>query len=109
VRQVPAAEIERIIIDQLRPLLRTPEIIVQTWRAARRTNQQLRESDVRSALVGFDDFWNELFPAEQARIIELLVERIDLRPDNLDIALRIEGLTSLCEELRQPAIKQAAE
>lgn len=39
VRQVPAAEIERIVIDQIRSLLQTPEIIVQTWRAARKTDR----------------------------------------------------------------------
>ena len=36
----------------------------------------------------------------QARIVELLVERVDLQPDGIDLRLRIEGLTSLCSELR---------
>ena len=35
VRRVPAAEIESAVVDQLRGMLRTPEIIVGTWRAAR--------------------------------------------------------------------------
>jgi hypothetical protein len=39
--------------------------------------------------------WEELFPAEQARIVELLVQRVDIKPDRLDITLTIEGLTSL--------------
>jgi hypothetical protein len=47
--------------------------------------------------------WNELFPAEQARIVELLVERVDLQPDGIDLRLRVEGLTSLCSELRGAA------
>ena len=110
VRQVPAAEIERIVLDQIRVLLQAPEIVVQTWRAARKQRKEVTENDVRTALTEFDDLWNELFPAEQARIVELLVERIDLKPDNLDITLRIEGLTSLYGELRaQPAFQQAAE
>src|SRR5712671_4010442 len=100
VRQVPAAEIERIVIEQIRSLLQTPEVIVQTWRAARKTDKALAESDVRAALLDFEPLWNELFPAEQARIVELLVERVDLQPDGIDLQLRIEGLTSLCSELR---------
>jgi site-specific DNA recombinase len=100
VRQIPAAEIERIVIEQIRSLLRTPEIIVQTWRAARKTDRTLAESEVRGALLEFEPIWNELFPAEQARIVELLVERVDLQPDGIDLHLRIEGLTSLCSELR---------
>src|SRR4030088_86967 len=100
VRQIPAAEIERIVIEQIRSLLQTPEIIVQTWRAARKTDRNLAESEVRGALLEFEPIWNELFPAEQARIVELLVERVDLQPDGIDLRLRIEGLTSLCSELR---------
>lgn len=110
VRQVPAAEVERIVLDQLRRLLQSPEIIVQTWRAARKQRRDLRENDVRQALVEFDELWGELFPAEQTRIVELLVERIDISPDNLRVALRIEGLASLCGELRAaPVHSEAAE
>jgi hypothetical protein len=107
---MPAAEIERIVLDQIRLLLQAPEIVVRTWRAAREQHRNVTENDVRAALTEFDELWNELFPAEQARIVELLVQRIDLNPDKLDITLRIEGLTSLCGEMRgQAAFREAAE
>jgi len=110
VRQVPAAEIERIVLDQVGMLIQTPEVIVQTWRAARKQFPQMHESDVRSALVEFHELWNDLFPAEQSRIVELLVHRVDLQPDAIDIALKIEGMTSLCSEIRNSAnVPQAAE
>ena len=108
VRQVPAAEIERIVIDQIRSLLQTPEVIVQTWRAARKTDKNLAENDVRTALLEFEPLWNELFPAEQARIVELLVERVDVQPDGIDLRLRVEGLTSLCSELHSAGAHQEA-
>jgi hypothetical protein len=42
--------------------------------------------------------------------VELLVERVDLKPDTLDIILKIEGLTSLSAELQPHSpIRQAAE
>ncbi|PDT73065.1 recombinase family protein [Bradyrhizobium sp. C9] len=110
VRMVPAAEIERIVVEQVRLLLQTPEVIVQTWRAARKQRRDVTENDVRNALLGFDELWNELFPAEQARIVELLVERADLGSDKLDITLKVEGLTSLTSQLStQPVLQQAAE
>lgn len=110
VRLVPAAEMERIVLDQIRMLLQTPEVIVQTWRALRKQRNDIGEAEVRRALVGFDDLWSELFPAEQARIVELLVERVDLGPEKLDITLKIEGLTSLSAELQPPStFQQAAE
>ena len=34
VRRVPAAEIEGAVIDQVRGLLHSPEMIVRTWRGA---------------------------------------------------------------------------
>jgi len=110
VRQVPAAEIERIVLDQVRTLLQTPEVIVQTWRTVRKQRQDVTESEIRSALVGFNEIWDQLFPAEQARIVELLVQRIDLHADAIEITMKVEGLTSLCNELStQPTLQQAAE
>lgn len=109
VKLVPAAEIERIIIDQVRVLLQTPEAIVQTWRALRKQNAEITEGEVRSALLGFDKLWDELFPAEQARIVELLVERIDMHAERMDITLKVQGLTSLSSELQPQPFQQAAE
>jgi site-specific DNA recombinase len=110
VRQVPAAEIERIVIDQLRVLVQAPEIVVQTWRATRKHEPGVTENEVRDALAEFEPLWNELFPAEQTRIIELLVERVDVNSDTVDLTLNVEGLRSLCDELRiAPGLQQAAE
>jgi site-specific DNA recombinase len=106
VPRVPAAEIEKIVIDQVRLLLLSPEIIVQTWRSARKSIKGLTESEVRKTLQAFDPLWNELFPVEQARIIGLLVERIDIRTDRVDIKLRIAGITSLVGELTGHSVSE---
>ena len=103
VRRVSAAEIEGAVIDQLRALLRQPEIIVGTWRAAREEAPDLTEAEVRESLAQLDPLWEELFPAEQARIVRLLVERVEVGPDGADIRLRVAGLTSLMRELSGPA------
>ena len=100
VRRVPAAEIEGAVVDQVRGLLRAPEMIVRTWRAGKRLIAGLTESEVRQVLQRLDPVWNELFPAEQARVIQLLVERVDVSPDGVDIRLRTEGLTNLTAELK---------
>ena len=99
VRRIPAAEIESAVIEQVRVLLRCPEIIVRTWRVARRSIDGLSEADVREALARLDPLWNELFPAEQARIVQLLVERVDISTEGADIRLRTQELTSLVADL----------
>ena len=110
VRRVPAAEIESAVVDQLRGLLRAPEIIVRTWRAARQAMDGINEAEVSDALNRLDPLWDELFPAEQARIVQLLVERVDVSPDGADIRLRTEGLTNLVADLRAitPGSRRAA-
>jgi DNA invertase Pin-like site-specific DNA recombinase len=97
--RIPAGEIETAVIHQVRILLRSPEIVVQTWRAAQSSIPNLAEAEVREALEHFEPLWDELFPAEQARIVSLLVERVDLSDGGADIRLRIEGLRNLFSDL----------
>jgi site-specific DNA recombinase len=110
IRRLPAGEIETAVIDQLRGLLRAPEIVVRTWRAARQSGEEISEVEVREALERLDPLWGELFPAEQARIVQLLVERVDVDLDGADIRLRTEGLTHLVADLRvlRPDVQRAA-
>lgn len=109
IRRIPAGEIERVVIEQLRILLATPEITVATWRAAREQDSGITEAEVREALIDFDPLWEELFPAEQARIVQLLVERVDITGDSAAIRLRAEGLASLVRELRAKVGDSASE
>jgi site-specific DNA recombinase len=99
VGRVPAAEIEGAVVDQIRGLLRAPEVIVGTWRSARPEIDGLSESEVREALEGLDPLWDELFPAEQARIIQLLVERVEVGQEGVDIRLRVDGLARMVRDL----------
>jgi DNA invertase Pin-like site-specific DNA recombinase len=99
VRRVSAAEIEAAVVTQVRALLRQPEIVVGTWLAARVSAPDLTEAETRDALEQLDPLWEELFPAEQARIVRLLVERVEISLTGADIRLRVEGLASLVRDL----------
>ena len=78
---------------------RSPEVVVATWRAAGPQIEALSEGAVREALERLDPLWEELFPAEQTRIVQLLVQRIDLKPDGLELQLRTQGLGHVVQEL----------
>ena len=105
--RVPAGEIEAAVIDQLRAVFRQPEIIAGTWKAAR-ANANMTEADAREALTRLDPLWDELFPAEQARIVALLVERVDIGIDGMNVRLRIDGLAGLAREMLVGAVGEAA-
>ena len=97
--RVPAGEIEAAVVDQLRAVFRQPEIVAGTWMAARPQDGDIGEAEVRNALQSFDPLWEELFPAEQARIVALLVDRIDITTEGLDIHVRVDGLRGLAAEI----------
>ena len=92
---------------RIRRLLRTPEIIARTARALKRERPDLDESTVTAALTQFDDLWKALIPAEQARVVQLLVARVTVGEDGLDIDLRHDGLGVLAS-LMAPAREDAA-
>ena len=106
--RVPAGEIETAVIDKLRAVFRQPEIIAGVWKAARKHDADISEADARQALQQLDPLWDELFPTEQARIIQLLVERIDITMEELHIRLRVDGLASLVRELTTETGEEAA-
>ena len=97
--RISAGEIEAAVISQVRMLLRQPEIVVGTWLAARTERPDLTENEVREALQQLDPLWEQLFPAEQARIVHLLVERVEVGSTEANIRLRVSGLASLASDL----------
>jgi site-specific DNA recombinase len=104
VRSIAASEVEGLVLGQVHRLLASPEVIARTITAARRENgaaddTELEEGDVIEALSALEPLWDELYPAEQARIMRLLIERIDVAPDGISVTLHAAGIRSLVAEL----------
>jgi hypothetical protein len=99
VPRVPAAEIEATVIDELRTMLRAPEVVVATWKAARVEQEEVSETDVRDALTTLDPLWVQLFPAEQARAVQLLIDRVEVGTGGLKIRFRDKGLAQMVAEV----------
>ena len=70
---------------------------------------ELDEHEVIEALGALDPVWDELYPAEQARILRLLVERIDVVPDGISVTLHAAGIRSLIAELADQEAPALAE
>jgi site-specific DNA recombinase len=108
VTSVPAADVEGAVLDHVQKLLAAPELVARTWTAAKREDDAITEREVTILLAEFATVWNELFPAEQVRIVQLLVERVDVQEDALEVRIRAQGLASLVGELRQQGERMAA-
>jgi len=96
---VPAGEIEGLVLAQVKALLLQPEVVVGSWRAAGAALPGITEAEVVATLQHFAPLWDELFPAEQARIVRLLVDRVEIGEDGADVRLRLDGLASLVRDL----------
>lgn len=171
---LPAGQIETAVVDQLRTLLRHPDVIARTYREIsksgdtgpdqaaldkldelrmrreqtqksiravlsvtgqdegfmteelKRLNAELRSLDksireleaqaargapvdldrVGEALRAIDPVWDVLFPEEQRRIAQLLVEEIAVTTSGIDIRFRANGIEQIVEEL-QPIEERA--
>jgi len=165
---LPAGQIETAVIDQLRLLLRHPDVIARTYReisksavaepdvavlahlAQLRQRQDQTQKSIRAvlnvsdqdegfmaeelkrlnaklkslaesiceleaqttrrqpvelnrvaeALRAIDPVWDVLFPEEQRRIVQLLVEHITVSTSGINIRFRTNGIEQIVEELQ---------
>jgi site-specific DNA recombinase len=98
-------EVEGLVLH-VRRMLRSPEVVARTITAVRTGNgaaedalRSPEEREVIEALEALEPVWDELYPAEQARILRPLIERIDAAPDGISATLHAAGIRSLVAEL----------
>jgi hypothetical protein len=108
IKRIAAAQLEAVVLAQIKIMLQSPEIIVATWRAARKAIEGLTERHVADELRRFDELWAELFPAEQTRIVQLLVQRVDISEAGADITLKVDGLATVIRDLRTATDRREA-
>jgi len=100
--QTPAA----ILLDQLRTI---EAQIAETNRQLSEaqleitalSTQSITMDDFRTALELFDPVWDVLYPTERARILRLLIEKVDLDSDSgrIGITFHPTGLAMLKDEM----------
>jgi len=109
---LPALEIEAAVLAQVHKALQQPEMIVAVRQAgmALREKQELDEATVLVAMRQMSQVWGNLFPIEQNRIMRLLIERVQLHEDGLDIIWRDDSWQRFCRELeREPFVVEQRE
>lgn len=57
------------------------------------------EAQLTAAMTRLDHIWEQLFPAEQQRIVRMMLEKVIVNSDSLDVRLRASGLHKLVLEL----------
>ena len=101
-QRLPAGMIEAAVVGEIQRMVRAPEVAAQTIDALRTEDGSVDERAVISALASFDQLWASLFPAEQARIVQLLVERVTIGTNGVAVDLRNDGLGSIVRDMITP-------
>lgn len=107
--RLPAAELESAVLDQLRAILRAPNLLGDMLPQAIKLDPTLDEAKITVAMTRLDAIWDQLFPAEQTRIVKLLVEKVIVSPNDLEVRLRANGIERLVLELRPEPVEQQME
>jgi hypothetical protein len=103
--RLPAAELESAVLDQLRTTLRSPSLLGDVVTRAVELDATLDEARVTVAMTRLDQVWDQLFPAEQIRIVRLLVEKVVVSPDDIELRLHANGIERLVLELRPEPVE----
>ena len=107
--RLPAGMVEDAIVTEVRRILQTPEVVTQVLAALKSDYVGASEADAIAALREFKALWSQLFPAEQARIIQLLVRRVTVTTNGLEVDIRREGIAGVIREMIAPRRMEAAE
>lgn len=107
-RRLPADTVEAAVVSEIRRMVRTPETTALVLGAMKREARGIPEADVIAALQQFDGLWAQLFPAEQARIVQLLVHRVTVTQAGLQIDIRAESMAGVMREMMTSRKVEAA-
>ena len=108
--RLPAGGLEAAVLEQLRRVLRAPAMIAGVTEHATRLDPSMDEAQVTVAMTRLDSIWDQLFPAEQQRIVRLLIEKVIVSPNDLEVRFRPNGIEVLALELQpEPAAETVEE
>lgn len=88
--RLPALEIEGAVVAQIRTVLTSPEAVAAVVQHIQRNGAPVDEASTVMAMGRLDDVWDRLFPAERHRVVNLMIERIDIVDDGEQQGLRVK-------------------
>ena len=102
--RLPATELEATVVEQMRRVWRNPEMISRVSDHSKQFDPGIDEAQTWVAMLQIDKIWEQLFPAEQHRIVQLLIDKVVVTPHSIDVRFRPNGLEMVAREIkpRQP-------
>ena len=104
IKRVPAAELEKLLLDDIATMLSTPEMLAGVMNAAGEltvNGGRLKATQVRSAFSDFAKVWDVMFPVERYRFIREVVRQVTVFPDQVKIEYNAQGLEQVMREAEE--------
>ena len=95
-RRVPAAALERLLLNKIAALLKTPTMLAKICDGELRDVLDTRQAG--EALENVAVLWSEMFPVEKYKLIHSLVRRVAVYENEVRIVFHAEGIVTLLNE-----------
>ena len=95
IRSVSAEQIEPFVVYEIKQLFHSRELLHQIHEEVKLHDRRVTLDEVRGHLNEFSEMWGELFPHEQHRIVQLIVKRIQVNLDSVNITFQPNGIVEL--------------
>ena len=90
--------IDQLVSEQIIAILSSPHVVQAVWDRIRTLDPGITESEVILPMRNTGALWSELFPIERQRIARLLIERVVISAEGLEIIWREGGWHALAAE-----------
>lgn len=96
---LPAEPVEELVVQQIIAALSAPHMVQAISDRICQLDPNVSEPEAVVAMRHLARIWKQLFPAEQCRLAQLLIERVVMVADGLEIEWRDLGWEQLAYEL----------
>ncbi len=103
-KRVPAAELEKVLLDEISNMLSTPEMYASILNSAKELSpngKHLKPKQIERALGDLSQVWSMMFPVEQYKFIRAIIKEIVVYPDKVTIEYNMQGLENVLAETEE--------
>ncbi|MFW6222806.1 MAG: recombinase family protein, partial [Bacteroidota bacterium] len=94
-----AGEIESLVLEHLKQLLTSPEIITHTFEYINKNySADIELNLIKNKFQNFEHLWSKVSSDDKQKMVEQLVHQIRVSTNNMQIQLRLEGFRTVINE-----------
>ena len=104
VKRIPAAELEKLVLNDISQMLSTPEMlagVMQTAKEVDPAGKNLRSEQIRKAFGDLVPVWDVMFPVERYKFIREVIRKVTVFPEEVKIQYKAEGLAQVIRETEE--------